>query len=58
VGCNHIKPQQGYVLFDLTLSDEFSPVESYEVDFELVLRRPIEATRLIGMWLEANRTDT
>jgi|HubBroStandDraft_4_1064222.scaffolds.fasta_scaffold04372_7 hypothetical protein len=27
--CTHIKPKQGGVLFDLTLSDEFSLVESY-----------------------------
>jgi hypothetical protein len=26
-GCTHIKPKQGGVLFDLTLSDEFSLVE-------------------------------
>ena len=35
--------------------ERFLVVESLQVDFELVLRRPIETARLFGTWLSPDR---
>jgi hypothetical protein len=43
-----IKPKQGGVSFESTFANERSPLKLLHIDFGLVLRRPIEITRITG----------
>ena len=48
LGCTRSKPSQGSVPDGLALASDFSFCFHCEVDWSLVLRRPIEITAVIG----------
>src|SRR5713101_3939336 len=49
-----INPSQGSVQFESTLANDLARADSCKVDFELVLRRPIETAPFFGSIMTAN----